>query len=159
MASSKSYTPLQALQQIKHYCAYQERCHREVKEKLYGMGLHRADVDEIMAMLISENFLNEERFAKAYAGGKFRMKQWGKRKIISALKQKQVSEYCIRKGLAEIDEEEYDAVIRRLAEKKYFSLKGEQYLRRQFKTKQHLLSKGFEPELVEEALKKIAGKG
>src|SRR5690242_21297330 len=84
-----------ALQKIKQYCAYQERCHAEVKDKLYGMGLHRQEVDDIMAELITENFLNEERFAKAFAGGKFRVKQWGRKKIIGALKQKQVSEYCI----------------------------------------------------------------
>lgn len=155
MTSPKNYTPQQALQQIRHYCAYQERCHQEVKNRLYEMGMHRAEVDEIIASLITENFLNEERFAKAFAGGKFRMKQWGKRKIVSALKQKQVSEYCIRKGLAEIDGEEYEAVIRKLAEKKYRGLKSEQYLRRQFKTKQYLLSRGFEPELADEAIKSI----
>lgn len=145
----------QALEKIKYYCAYQERCHQEVKDKLYEMGLHRNEVDELMAALIMENFLNEERFARAFAGGKFRMKQWGKRKIISALRQKKVSDYCIRKGMSEIDEKEYEKVLRKLAEKKYHALRGEQYLRRQFKTKQYLLSKGFEPALAEAVLKDI----
>lgn len=147
-----------ALQQIKRYCAYQERCHAEVKDKLYGMGLHRQDVDDIMAELITENFLNEERFAKAFAGGKFRVKQWGRKKIISALKQKQVSEYCIRKAMEEIPEDAYEGTIKKLAEKKYQSLKGEQWLRRIFKTRQYLLARGFEAGQIGEILKTLTAK-
>jgi|SRR5690348_9984583 len=147
-----------ALQKIKQYCAYQERCHAEVKDKLYGMGLHRQEVDDIMAELITENFLNEERFAKAFAGGKFRVKQWGRKKIIGALKQKQVSEYCIRKAMEEIPEDAYEGTIKKLAEKKYNSLKGEQWLRRIFKTRQYLLARGFEAGQIGEILKTLTAK-
>lgn len=147
-----------ALQKIKQYCAYQERCHAEVKDKLYGMGLHRQEVDDIMAELITENFLNEERFAKTFAGGKFRVKQWGRKKIISALKQKQVSEYCIRRAMEEIPGDAYEETIKKLAEKKYNSLKGEQWLRRIFKTRQYLLARGFEAGQIGEILKTLKAK-
>src|SRR5882762_609956 len=93
----------QALQKAKHYCAYQERCHSEVKEKLYSFGLWKQEVETILSQLIEEGYLNEERFAIQFAGGKFRMKQWGRVKIKYELKQRQVSEYCVKKALKEID--------------------------------------------------------
>ncbi len=99
----QTFTPEQAVPKIKQYCAYQERCHSEVRDKLYSFGLHKNEVEEIISTLITENYLNEERFAIHFAGGKFRMKQWGKVKIKKALKYKQVSDYCIRKALKEID--------------------------------------------------------
>src|ERR1700744_6284152 len=88
-------TKEQALQKAQHYCAYQERCHSEVKEKLYSIGLRKNDVEELMATLVEENYLNEERFAVQFAGGRFRIKHWGKVKIKFELKKKQVSDYCI----------------------------------------------------------------
>lgn len=113
-------------------------------------------MDEAIAALIADNFLNEERFARAFAGGKFRVRQWGRKKILAALKQHQVSTYCIRKGMEEIDDEDYMQVLTNLAEKKYATLTGEQYLKRQFKTTQFLLQKGYEPELIQDVLKQIA---
>ncbi len=144
----KPLTKEQALQKLKHYCAYQERCHSEVKEKLYQLGVWKKDHDEIMAALIEENYLNEERFAIAFAGGKFRVKQWGRVKIKYELKQKQVSEYSIKKAMKQIDEEEYLSVLNKLAKEKYAALKSEQYLVRKKKTIDYLLAKGFEPEVV-----------
>ena len=123
MLYKKNLTKEQALQKLKHYCAYQERCHSEVKEKLYSLGIWKKDQDEIFATLIEENYLNEERFAIAYAGGKFRINQWGRVKIRLALKQKQVIEYCIKKALREIDEKTYRKTLEKLATKKYASLK------------------------------------
>jgi len=149
----KYLTKEEALQKLKHYCAYQERCHSEVKEKLYSLGVWKKDHDEIIASLIGENYLNEERFARAYAGGKFRVKQWGRVKIKYALKQKQVSEYSIKKALKQIDEEDYMKVLNKLAKEKYAALKNEQYPVRKKKTKDYLLQKGFEPELI----RKVAG--
>jgi regulatory protein len=145
-------TKEQALQKLKQYCAYQERCHSEVKEKLYSLGVWKKDHDRIIATLIEENYLNEERFAIAFAGGKWRMKQWGRVKIKFELKQRQVSEYCIKKALKQIDEEEYREVLNKLAEEKYTSLKKEQYLVRKKKTMDYLTRRGFEAELVNEAL-------
>ena len=144
----KQITKEQALQKLKHYCAYQERCHSEVKEKLYNLGAWKKDHDEIIATLIEENYLNEERFAVAFAGGKFRVKQWGRVKIKYELKQKQLSEYCIKKSLKQIDEEEYIKVLNKLAKDKYTSLKSEQYLIRKKKTMDYLITKGFEMDLI-----------
>ncbi len=148
MVYKKQLTPEQALQKLKQYCGYQERCHHEVKEKLYSLGIWKKDHDEIIAKLIEENYLNEERFAIAYAGGKFRIKQWGRVKIKYELKQKQVSEYCIKKALKQIDEEEYIRILEKLTKEKYASLKSEQYLVRKKKTMDYLIAKGYEIELV-----------
>jgi len=150
----KQLTKEQALQKLKHYCAYQERCHSEVKEKLYNLGVWKKDHDEIIASLIEENYLNEERFAIAFAGGKFRVKQWGRVKIKYELKQKQVSEYSIKKAMKQIGEEEYLALLHKLTEEKYAALKKEQYLIRKKKTMDYLMAKGFEPELVRSVIEK-----
>lgn len=154
----KQLTKEQALQKLRHYCAYQERSHSEVKEKLYQLGVWKKDHDEIIASLIEDNYLNEERFAIAFAGGKFRMKEWGRVKIKYELKQKQVSDYSIRKALKEIKEEDYLKVLHKLAEEKYASLKAEQYLVRKKKTMDYLMQKGFEPELITRVLNEITGK-
>ncbi len=156
---SRAITKEQALQKLKHYCAYQERCHRDVKEKLYSLGVWKKNHDEIIASLIEENYLNEERFAIAFAGGKFRIKHWGRTKIKYALKQNQVSEYCIKKAIKEIDGQEYLAVLKKLAGEKYASLKNEQYLKRKKKTMDYLLQKGYEIELVKEVLEKNKNRG
>lgn len=150
----KQLTKEQALQKLKHYCAYQERCHSEVKGKLYQLGVWKKDHDEIIANLIEENYLNEERFAVAFAGGKFRIKQWGRVRIKYELKQKQVSEYSIKKAMKQIDEEEYLSVLNKLAKEKYAALKNEQYLIRKKKTMDYLAAKGFEADLVRKALEK-----
>jgi regulatory protein len=154
----KQLSQEQALQKLRHYCGYQERSHSEVKEKLYQLGVWKKDHDEIIASLIEDNYLNEERFAIAFAGGKFRMKEWGRVKIKYELKQKQVSEYSIRKALKEIKEEDYLKVLHKLAEEKYASLKSEQYLVRKKKAMDYLMQKGFEPNLVIAALNELTGK-
>ena len=151
----KYLTKEQALQKLKHYCGYQERCHAEVKTKLYELGVSKSYHDEIISTLIEEDYLNEERFANAFVRGKFRMKQWGRVKIKYELKQKQVSEYCIKKALKEINEEDYIKTVNELAEEKYASLKSEQYLVRKKKTMDYLFQKGFEPALINEAIQKI----
>ena len=142
-------TKEQALQKARHYCAYQERCHQEVKEKLYSLGLYKKDVELVLSTLIEEDYLNEERFAKQFAGGKFRMKQWGRVKIRHAMKEKQVSEYCIKKGLAEIDDLDYQAEFNKLFQEKWKSLKGEKNIfTKKRKTLDYLLQKGFERDLI-----------
>lgn len=145
----KRLTKEQALPKIKHYCTYQERSHKEVKEKLYSLGLYKTDVEELLSQLIEEDYLNEERFAIQYAGGKFRMKQWGRVKIQMGLKERQVSVYCIRKAMGEISPADYEKTLQRLAEKKWELLKGEQYLSREGKTRNYLLQKGYESSLVQ----------
>jgi len=142
-------------QKIKHYCAYSERSHYEVKEKLYSFGLYKIKVEELMARLIEENFLNEERYAKAFARGKFNQNKWGKIKIEYELKQKRVSSYNIKIGLKEIDAEEYKKVLQRSATEKWKALKNEQYINCQAKTTRYLLQKGFENDLVQQAVKNL----
>lgn len=142
----------QALQKIRHYCAYQERCHQEVKEKLYSFGLHKEETEELISRLIEDNYLDEERFAVQFAGGKFRMKQWGKRKIEAELKARQVSSYCIRKGLAQITDEDYRKTLDKLAWDKYKSLSGEDAFSARAKTMSYLLQKGYEPDLASKAI-------
>lgn len=119
-----------------------------MKEKLFQLGVRRSYYDEIIATLIEENYLNEERFALAFARGKFRMNQWGRVKIKAELKNKKISDYCINKAMKEISENEYLQLLKKLADKKYASLKNEQYLVRKRKTTDYLLQKGFEGELV-----------
>lgn len=152
----QNFTPQQSVPKIKQYCAYQERCHAEVRDKLYSFGLNKSEVEEIISELIIENYLNEERFAIHYAGGKFRMKQWGKNKIKQALKFKQVSEYCIKKALKEIDENEYEKTFHKLTEQKLKTLKSEKniFIKKR-KLQDFLLQKGYESELVKEAVRKI----
>src|ERR1041385_8010377 len=114
----KIFSPHEALVKAESWCAYQERCQQEMRDKLYSWGLHEKDVENLIAELISKNFLNEERFAKAFAGGKFRIKKWGRIKIRLELKRRKLSEYCIKKGLAEINEDDYRATMKKLADEK-----------------------------------------
>ena len=123
-----------------------------MRQKLYDLGVWKKDHDEIISTLIEENYLNEERFAIAFAGGKFRMKQWGRVKIKYELKQKQVSEYNIKRALKEINEDEYLVTLKKLADEKYSTLKNEQYLVRKKKTADYLMQKGYEPGLIQKAL-------
>lgn len=147
---------MQALAKAKEYCAYQERCHSEVKDKLYSFSLSTPDVDKIISQLIEEDYLNEERFAKAFARGKFRMKQWGKVKIRYEMKQKYITEYCIKKGMKEIDEDEYVQTLQKLMEEKLRSLKSEKnvFIRRR-KLTDYLMQKGFEGDLIFSTLKEL----
>lgn len=146
----------QAIQKLKHYCAYQERCHKEVREKLYSLGQWRDEVDEITAKLIEEGYLNEERFAIQFAGGRFRMKQWGRKKIETALKEKQVSPYCIKKAMKQIDEDDYTATLQKLAADKWSTLKSEKNIFiKMRKCSDYLLQKGYEHELIKEAIAEL----
>lgn len=133
---------------LRQYCAYQERSHSEVKQKLWELGVYRSEHDVIISSLIEDDYLNEERFAKSFVGGKFRMKDWGRKKIYYGLKEKGVSDYLIQLAMKEISDEAYRSVLHELAEKKWTSLRGEQYLVRKKKTMDYLLQKGYEPELV-----------
>src|SRR5215213_7597519 len=144
----KKLSKEQALLQVKQYCVYRERCHSEVKEKLYSYGLYKNDVEQLMAQLIEENYLNEERYAIQYAGGKFRMNQWGKVKIKYALRQMRVSEYSIKKALKQISEADYKKTLHKLAAQKMKTLKSETniFIKKK-KLQDYLLQKGYEGEL------------
>ena len=138
---------------ILHYCKYQERCHSEVRTKLYELGFGKTDVEYQISELISAGVLNEERFARAFARGKWRLLKWGRVKITQQLKAKKVSDYCIKKGLSEIDGEEYEAILLKIAEKKAEELKKERNIRAKMaKMQRFLLQKGYERDLVKYAL-------
>src|SRR5688500_818255 len=144
----KILTPQIAKQKIQRYCAYQERSHQEVRNKLYQFGLHRGDVDDILSDLITDGYLNEERFAKAFAGGKFRMKKWGRIKITHALESKGVSPNCIRIGLNEIDEPSYFNSLRELLREKLLLLSQDNPYVLRDRLSGYAIQKGYEPELV-----------
>lgn len=144
----KVLSPPQAREKIQRYCAFQERSHQEVRNKLYSYGLYRSDVEEILSNLITEGFLNEERFARAYAGGKFRMKKWGRIKITHALEAKGVSPNCIRIGLSEIDGQDYKISLRNLLVQKKDNLQEENVFVLRDKLSSYAIRKGYEPDLV-----------
>lgn len=148
MYAKNRLTKEQAVEKIKSYCVYQERCHREVKDKLYTYGLFKTEVEEIVVFLIESNYLNEERFAIQFAGGKFRIKHWGRKKIQYELAQKGVSSYLIKVALREIDEGPYLTMLRKLAKLKWDALQNESYFPRQSKTNSYLLQKGYEQSLI-----------
>ena len=152
MFSRNRLTKDQALDKIKHYCSYQERCHSEVKDKLYSYGLSKKEAEEIIAEMIENNYLNEERFAVQFAGGKFRMKQWGRKKIKYELQQKGVTDFIIKIALKEIDEEKYLKTLQKLAETKWSALNVENNLLRQSKTNAWLLQKGYEQSLISQII-------
>lgn len=156
MVYRKQLSKEQALQKAKHYCGYQERNHSEVKEKLYSFGLWKKDVEEIISTLIEENYLNEERYAIAFAGGKFRMKHWGRTKIKYELQQKNISAYCIKKAIKEINDEDYQKTFSKLAAERWASLKSEKniFIKKR-KTQDYLLQKGFEYEMINDFFKKM----
>jgi regulatory protein len=138
----------QAWLQISKWCAFQERSQQEARDKLYNYGLHREEVEQTIARLVSENFINEERFAIAFAGGKFRQLGWGKIKIRLALKQKQVSDYCLRSALASINDEDYSAKLREILRKREREEKEKHPIKRRQRIARYLMSRGFEGDIV-----------
>jgi regulatory protein len=142
-------SPEKALQKIKHYCGYQERSHAEVKHKLYSLGLFEKEADELIARLIEEEYLNEERFSFAFASGKSRNNGWGRIKIRHGLEQKGISKFCIQKALQSLDESEYMAGFNRIADKKWLSLQSEKNIFvKKNKWQQFLLQRGFEQSII-----------
>jgi regulatory protein len=138
---------------IMHYCSYQERCHSEVRNKLFELGFTSVGVEQQLSELIEAGVLNEERFARAYARGRWRMKQWGRIKIVQQLKLKKISEYCIKKALTEIDGAEYEEVLRKLAERKLKEVKSEKNIFvKKAKIYRFLLQKGFEQDIVRDVI-------
>jgi regulatory protein len=145
--ATKITSPEVLKRKIEHYCAYQERCQQEVRNKLYELGGYTSDIEQIITQLIEANFLNEERFAIAYAGGKFRIKQWGKVKIIKELKFRKISPYCIKKAIQQIDDDSYVKTLLAIIIKKnkhYLKLSSAE----KYKLANFAISKGFESRLV-----------
>ena len=151
----KYHSPEEALDKLQRYCAYQDRCHQEVRTKLLELGIYGEDLEQIIVELIRENFLNEERFARSYARGKFRIKRWGRIRIQLELKKRKISAYCIRKGLEEIDEEEYQKVLEEMLQKKIAASKLSNTFQRNSKAGQYAIGRGFESWLVWDTIRKL----
>jgi regulatory protein len=151
----KKFSLPEALGKIQRYCAYQERCHQEVRNKLFEFGLYTDEVNEIISGLITNGFLNEERFARAFAGGKFRMKKWGRIKIIHELESKGISANCIRLGLKEIEEDDYDKILSEIIIKKVDEVSESNLYAKRDKISKYAIQKGYEPELVWKTIKRV----
>ncbi len=151
-------SPEQALFKIKHWCAYQERSQNETRYKLKEYGLGLEDAELIISKLIDENFINEERFAMIFAGGKFRIKQWGKNKIKIELKKHKISEYCIKRALKSIDDVAYERTLQNVLRKKLQTVKAELPQKVFYGALNYAVSRGFESNLVTEQLNMLLEK-
>jgi regulatory protein len=157
LAKNKKLTYIsreEALKKLQRYCAYQDRCHKEVRSKLLDLGVYGHDLEEVIVALIQDNFLNEERYAQSFVRGKLRMKHWGRNKILQELKRKNISAYCIKKGMQEIEEEEYLKILEGLVEKKDRLTKESDKFKKRRKLADYAIRRGFEPSLVWEIVKR-----
>jgi len=154
------------LSRAQKFCDYQERYQQEVRDKLYSWGAKPDEVEQILCQLVETDYINEERFARAFARGKFRIKHWGKNKIRQELKFRKISDYCIKQGLLEISDDEYLEILKNIIEKKMRSVraycirptknnekKGVCNTPLQYKIAQYAISRGFESDLVWDVLK------
>ncbi|WP_299182630.1 regulatory protein RecX [uncultured Aquimarina sp.] len=151
----EAITVTEAIKKMEHYCAYQDRCHKDVSQKLNTMKLIPEAKEKIILHLLEHNFLNEERFAKSFARGKFRIKKWGKQRIIRELKFRQISEYCTKVALKEISENEYLETFHDLAEKKFNSITDSDTFKKRKKLIDYLLYRGWENQLVFEKVNEL----
>jgi regulatory protein len=155
MAKQLIYTIKEGKSKGAKYCSLQERSQQQVRDKLYEWGLFGDEVEEVLSWLISENFVNEERFAQSYVRGHFNLKKWGRIKIKQGLDQKKISPYCINIGMKEIDDKHYHTTINTLLEKKWKTLKESNLYIKKQKVVRYLLQKGYEADLVWEAVNGI----
>ena len=140
-----------------HYCAYQDRCHKEVRNKLMEMHMIPEAIDHIMAYLIEHDFLNEQRFAESYVRGKFKIKNWGKIRITNELKQREISQLVRKKALEQITDQEYLETFDALARKRLEALDPLGKLERKKKLSTYLLYRGWENHLVREKIRELLG--
>jgi regulatory protein len=152
MAQQKLYTFYQGLEYAKDYCAKEERCQSQVIDKLISLGLTREESENCVAELICQGYINEQRYAELFAVSKFHQNKWGKIKIAYYLKQKRISEPCIKKGLEAIDYDEYISLIREIFSKKYYSISSDKRIKTK-KSFDYLLGKGFAYNDIVEAIK------
>jgi regulatory protein len=150
--ASKQYTPGEALQKIAAFCAYQERTQKEVEQKLKSYGLDEDEAGEIIIRLSREKLLDEERYAQAYARGKHRTNGWGRRRIRLELKAKGLSEYCIKSGMKELENDEYYDKLKQLLGQRAAREKETHPLKRKMKLMAYLTQKGYESDLIQDAL-------
>ncbi|HNY54853.1 MAG: regulatory protein RecX [Chitinophagales bacterium] len=145
----------QIIKKLESFCAYRERCESEVKQKLYQLAVDVKETDFYINYLKENNFLNEDRFIAAFARGKFNIKSWGKRKIIQELQVKRIDSKKILQSIENIDEGQYFVRLQDLLEKKLRTIKEIDVFKKKQKLMQYAMQKGYEMELIIEALKEI----
>lgn len=148
MGNDQGHRKHYVFEKAKNYCAYQERCIADVRKKLIEWKVNPESMNIIIHLLLSEDYINEERFARIFAGGKFRIKKWGRNKINAALRAKRIPDNLIHLGLQQIDEEEYAQTLNALINKKKESLKDPASPAGRNKVINYALSRGFERHLV-----------
>jgi len=158
LKTTKTYSVQEAKQKLEHYCSYQERCHKEVEQKLKDMNMIPEAKNLIILQLLENNFLNEERFAKTYVRGKFKIKKWGKRRLTLELKKKDVSKITINLAIKEIDEAEYIEVFKDLSEKRALLISETNKFKKKKKLIDYLLYRGWEPHLVYDRVNELIKK-
>ena len=156
MLNYKTYTVDEAKKKLEYYCTYQERCHQEVQKKLKDMRMIPEAIDVIIVHLIEHNFLNEERFAKTFVRGKFRIKGWGKRRLTLELRKKDIAKVNINQALKEISDEEYTVILDTLAKKKWANISEKSTIKKKKKLLDYLLYRGWEPHLVYDKINELA---
>ena len=152
MDKKEVYTIEEVKRKLERYCVYQDRCHKEVEDKLREYKLIPQAREAILLHLFEHNFINEERFSKSFARGKYRIKKWGRLRIVRELKFRQISEYNIKTALKEIDEEVYTSNLYSLTEKKNELIKTTNIYERKKKLYAYLTYRGYEPNLIYEAI-------
>jgi regulatory protein len=155
MNPQKSYTLEEAKRALERYCVYQDRCHKEIISKLYDYRMIPETHDIIIVHLIEHDFLNEERFSKSFARGKFRIKKWGKVRIVRELKFRNISAYNIKTALKEISEGDYYKTFNTLAQKKFDSITESNPYKKKKKLADYLLYRGWESNLVYEKVNEL----
>lgn len=158
MNSKKSYTVKEIKLLLEKYCVYQERCHKEIEKKLFTYQLVPEAKEDVLLHLLEHDFLNEERFAKSFARGKFRIKKWGRDRIIRELKMRDISAYNIKTALKEIDEEDYLEMFNELAEKRFLQITEKDIYKKRKKIADYLLYRGWESNLVYEKIQELMPK-
>lgn len=145
----------EAMKKAAYFCSYQERCHKEVLNKLKNLGMFQQAIDHIMVYLIENNYLNEERFARSFARGKHRMSHWGKNRIVQELKLRDISDYAIKKALKEVEEENYEEHFHQVAEKKWQTSNDSILNNKKRKFMDYLIRKGYEYDLIIKKLNEL----
>lgn len=152
ISNRKNFSYKEALEKAQRYCAFQERSYRQIRTKAFEWGLSSDEAEELIVDLITSNFLNEERFARAYVRGKFNQKKWGRLKITQGLSKEGVSNQSTEMALTEIDESDYLNSLRTLAVRKSSDYVGEDNFTLKGKLARYLANKGYESELIWETI-------
>jgi len=153
--AKKVFTVDEIKRKLEQYCVYQDRCHKEVEQKMKTFQLIPEARELILLSLMKDNFLNEERFSKSFARGKFRIKNWGKQRIIRELKFRDISSYNIKTALKEIEEKEYLATIYRITENRNEVISEANIYKRKKKLVDFLMRKGFENNLIYKVVNEV----